>query len=256
MAMALPVQDQDAGHSVWYDGFGFTFSEELGSSVNITDVIGDDPDVGPLAPSAPSTRFSLYGPARNPRAGGQRGTVELYRVDELSAYPAQTATLQALQALLADRPDLDPAADESPDSIPMLKDVGAAQAIRFLPTYVDADQLSGIVFVTAFTQDTFPFSDDSFTAIFQGISADGTTAITASIPLTIRVFPGEVSAAQIDRVFQEGGWERYLRQSLRRLRQAPEEAFAPSIGAIGAMVGSMTFTVGPEPTPSASPDAG
>jgi len=256
LLLAVPVQAQDADHSVWFDGFGFAFSEDLGSSVNITTVIGDDPEVGPLEASAPSTRFSLYGPARTPRAGGQLGEVQLFRVDELAGYAYQSGELEALGTLLADRPDLDPAEEGSPESIPMLEDVGAAQGIRFLPTYVDSDQLAGIVFVTAFVQDTFPFSADSFTAVFQGISTDGSTAITASIPLTISVFPEEVTSAQIDRVFQPGGWERYVRQSLRKLREAPEEAFSPTIGAIKAMVGSMTFGDALAPEPSASPPAG
>ncbi len=260
MLLALPVQAQDADpaaeHQVAFDGFGFAFTEELGSSVNITTVFGDDPDVGPTAPSAPSTLFSLYGPARTPRAGGQLGDVRLFRVADVAGYEVQSATLEELATLLAERPDLASGAAGSPESIQLLVDVGAAQAIRFLPTYVDSDQLSGIVFVTVFLQDTYPFSADSFTAVFQGISADGTTAVTASIPLTVSVFPEEVTSAQIDRVYQPGGWERYLRQSLRKLQQAPEEAFSPSIAAIGEMIGSMTFGVALEPAPSASPDGG
>ena len=46
LLVAVPVHAQDADHSVSFDGFGFTFSEELGSSVNVSTLIGDDPAGG------------------------------------------------------------------------------------------------------------------------------------------------------------------------------------------------------------------
>ena len=263
MLLALPAhaQSPDPGpvpdvHVVAFDGFSFAFSDELASSVNITSVLGDPAQTGPLAPTAPSTRFSLYGSTRRPVPGGQRGDVQLFRVADREGYRFMSGQLDELAALLADRPDLTQGAEGAPASIPLLEDEGAAQAIRFLPTYVDTDDLAGIMFVTAFAQDTYPFTRDSFTAVFQGISTDGTLAVTARFPLVIDVLPEEPSAELLDRVFAPGGWEPYLRRTLRRLAQAPADAFAPPIGSIGTLIGSMAFEDAVLPQAPPIPDAG
>jgi hypothetical protein len=237
---------------VAYDDISFVLPEDVASSVNITRLLGDDPDVGPLAPEPPSTRFSLYGEVGRPVPGGQRGRIAVYRAADLAAYPATLAVAEELTALLEARPDLASDADGAPDQIPLLDDEGAGQAIRFLPTYVDTDAMSGVVFVTAFAQDTFPFSRGSFVAVFQGISADGSAYIAASIPLTIDSFPAEPTAEQIDRVLG-GGWQTYLRRSLRRLAETPAEGFTPSIASIGTLFGSIVVGEVADPEASAPP---
>jgi hypothetical protein len=247
-----------AANLVGYGDISFLLPADVASSVNTTRLVGDDPDVGPFAPEPPSTRFSLYGQVRRPAPGGQRGTLAVYRAADLGAYPATLAAAEDLVALLDARPDLTSDADGAPDQIPMLTDEGAAQAIRFLPTYLDTDTLSGVVFVTAFAQDTVPFSRDSFVAVFQGVSTDGSTFVAASIPLTIDAFPVEPTAEQIERVLS-GGWQSYLRRSLRRLGETPAEGFTPSIASIGTLFGSITIgepEAGPDASSQPAPPAG
>jgi hypothetical protein len=258
LLVALPVRAQspdaaDAPPSTFvaYDDISFLMAEDIATSVNITRLAGDAPDVGPLAPGPPSLRFSLYGEAGRPLPGGQHGEMTFLRAADLEEYPATVRSVNQLIELLNARPDLAAGADGSPDELPILEDVGAAQAIRFLPTYLDTESLSGVVFVTAFTQDAYPFSRDSFVAIFQGISADGSTVVSASIPLIVGSFPKEPTAEQIDRVLA-GDWDGYLRRSLRRLAETPADGFSPSIASIGTLFESITFSDAAAATPQAS----
>jgi hypothetical protein len=244
-------------HTVAFDGFAFTFAGDLASSVNISTLVGDRSG-GPSVPTPPSTLFSLYGRARAPKVGGQRGQVQLFRVADLPADGYAAAQLRQLNDILDQRPDLDPVTDGSPDTIPLLVDMDAAQGIRALATYVDTDEVTGIAFVTAFVQDAYPYSSASFTAIFQGRSVDGSTAILASFPLTTQLFPKEVPDALVQRVSSANGWQRYQRQAMRTLAGAGSDAFSPSLRSITALIDSMTFAPVPEPgaSPSATPSGG
>ena len=239
-------------HTVHFDGFAFSFADDLASSVNVSTLLGERSG-GPSQPTPPSTLFSLYGRTRAPRVGGQRGQVQLFRVADLPADGYAAAQLRQLNEILDQRPDLDPATAGSPVSIPLLVDMDAAQGIRALATYVDTGEVTGIAFITAFIQDAYPYSSGSFTAIFQGRSLDGSTAILASFPLTTGLFPNDVPAALVDRVSTAKGWQRYQRQAMRTLAGAGPDAFSPPLASIWASIGSMTFA--PEPASGASPSA-
>jgi hypothetical protein len=242
-------------HGVFFDGVGFLFSDELGASVNVTTLLGDAQDSGPFAPEPPSLRFSLYGPARTPRTGGQTGEVQVMLVADLEAMDYEARLLGELRSLLADRPPLGQGEAGSPGSIPLLVDENAAQGVRARAVYVDTEALSGVLFVTAFIQNTYPFSDDSFRAVFEGLSNDGTLAVHASFPLVASGFPRTISSELADRVQTEDGWRRYAQQVARRLDRASDGSFAPSLTAIDGLVRSIRIqgVSAPGPSPSASP---
>lgn len=245
----VPASTPVPVHLVAFDGFAFTFANGLAASVNVSTLIGDRSG-GPSEPTPASTLFSLYGRGRAPKTGGQRGQVQLFRVADLPVDGYAASQLPLLNEILDQRPDLDPATDGSPESIPLVVDMNAAQGIRALATYVDTEDVTGIAFVTAFIQDTYPYSSASFVAIFQGRSVDGSTAILASFPLTTKLFPKEVSDALVEGVSSAKGWQRYQREAMRTLSGA-SDAFSPPLASIAALIDSMAFA--PEPAPEASP---
>jgi hypothetical protein len=250
---AAPVSTPLPEHTVAFDGLTFTFAGDLASSVNVSTLVGDRSG-GPSEPTPPSTLFSLYGRGRAPKVGGQRGQLQLFRVADLPADGYAASQLGLLDQILDQRPDLDPTIDGSPESIPLVVDMDAAQGIRALATYVDTEDVTGIAFVTAFVQDTYPYSSTSFMAIFAGRSVDGSAAILASFPLTTKLFPKEIPDALVQRVSSAKGWPRYQRQAMATLSGA-SDAFFPSLASIAALIDSMTFApeATAEPSPSAAP---
>ncbi len=237
---AAPGPTSGVTHRIAFDGFTFTFTKDIAQSVNVSTLTAGEPG-GPTVPEPPSTMFSLYGATRSPRAGGGRGEIQLFRVSDLQADRSLSKSLRDLQSILDQRPDLDPTAEGSPQEIPLVIDFDAAQGIRVLATYVDTGEMTGVTFVTAFVQNTYPYTSDAFTAMFEGLSTDGSTAILATFPLTTTLFPKEVPTDLVARVSSNAGWQRYQRQALATLDEAGAAAFSPSLASISVLIASMAF---------------
>lgn len=237
---AASAPTSDVTHRIAFDGFTFTFTDDIAQSVNVSTLTAGEPG-GPTVPAPPSTTFSLYGATQTPRAGGSRGEVQLFRVSDLQADRTLSKSLRDLQSILDERPDLDTTAEGSPQDIPLVIDIGAAQGIRVLATYVDTGEMTGVTFVTAFVQDTYPYTAGAFTAVFEGFSTDGSTAILATFPLTTTLFPNEVPIGLVERVSTNAGWQRYQRQALATLNEAGAAAFSPSLASISVLIASMAF---------------
>jgi hypothetical protein len=267
VVMGLPVQAQVGGGSVSFDDVSFTFDEELGSSVNITRVPGQPPDLDVIVgPQSPHVVFSLYG-ARDegsgvPRVGRTGGVVHAFATADLAGYEAATAQLDELRALLAERPDLaafmEVGSDASAGGLPHLPfDLGAAQVLRARATYVDTAQLSGIAYIAAYRQDVFPFSADEFWYTFQGLSADGDWYVSADFQVEAGMFPARARVPRRDQDRFVRQWDEYLEESTRALNDADPGAFGPPLTSVDALVRSITFgampsaDVSPAPAPAA-----
>jgi hypothetical protein len=268
VVMGLPVQAQVGGGSVSFDDISFTFDAELGSSVNITRVPGEPPDLEVIVgPQSPHIAFSLYGArdegSRVPRVGRSGGVVRAYVTADLAGYEAATSELEELQALLAERPDLGDYMVVDPDGgsgrLPHLPlDLGAAQVLRARATYVDTPQLSGIAYLVAYRQDVFPFAAGDFWYTFQGLSADGTRYVSADFLVEAGMFPARARVRRRDQDRFVRQWNEYLDESTRTLNDADPGAFTPPLTSVDALVRSIAFDAIPSadvsPAPAASPE--
>jgi hypothetical protein len=256
--LGLPVQAQDAGSTVWFDGVGFTFDRQLGYSVNITQVPGQPPDLQSIdVPDARHTVFTLYGRrpelGKVPRVADATGEVRVYRTADLARYDLASKQLAQLRSMLADRPDLAPfmalgKEDVFGDELPFLPIPDAGQLLRARAHYVDTPEVSGIAYLLALGQDTFPMTADDFWYTFQGLSADGTRLITVLYAIKASTFPDRISDKAAERSLQD--WPAYVNKSTATLNAAAPSAFSPPLTSIDALVRSITFEGFPAASPS------
>jgi hypothetical protein len=249
LALPLPALGQDDESSVSFDGAGFSFDASLGSSVNITRVPGQPAEAEqPFGPDLPHLAFTLYGPraefSRVPRVGDAPGVIRAYRVDDIAGYEEASEQLAALQALLAERPDLGTFMEVSEDGsgvrLPHLPvDTAAAQVLRARVAYVDTPAVSGVAYVAGYRQDIAPFVQSDFWYTFQGLSADGTWYVAADFVVEAGMFPERIRTRDYERVADR--WVEYLEESTRTLNEAEPGAFTPPLTSIDALVESFTF---------------
>src|SRR5689334_4956011 len=141
----FPALAQDGtSSSVQFNGFGFTFDSALATNVNITQYPGDAPDLQqPGGPEPRYTQFNLYSQPPAPEAAYDAPiSVRVYSIADVAAYPDSIAQVQALQNLVAQRPDLASFMTVNSDntasnSLPYLPVMAAAQAIRARAQYVE-----------------------------------------------------------------------------------------------------------------------
>jgi hypothetical protein len=258
--LALPVRAQDGGGSVAFNGVGFSFSADLGSSVAVIQVTGTLPD-SPEDLDAPHLSFSLSNVrVERPTVPGpwrSDGVVSAYRTEDLEGADLAGEQYDQLQTLLAERPDLDTymvVVDlDVDDYLPYLPVAGGGQLLRARAEYIDTPEVSGVAYVTAFSQDLTRLAASDFWYTFQGISADGSWYVALSWVLTVDGFPARVG----------GGLPRdypaYLNRTIATINEAGAETFSPSLTSLDALARSFTFEApsagepSPGPSPSASP---
>jgi hypothetical protein len=272
LTLAVPVQGQDGGSRVSFDGIGFSFDRTLGTGVNITQVRGrPSGNQGLDIPDATHLAFAIHHKrteeAKALRASAAPGVVRAYRVADLAGYEIASQRAEQLKTLLTDRPDLATYMTVTPDSIgnelPFLPVFPAGQAIRARAQYIDTPQLSGVAYLTVFRQDVSPFAAGDFWYAFQGLSADGTRYVSVTWVIDATMFPTRLSAREENR--QAKRWQKYLTESLATLDSAAPDAFTPPLTSLDALVRSITFegvpasepsplaSLTPSPGPSASP---
>jgi len=244
LVTAAPALAQEgAQHSVAFDGLRFSYDAALASGVAISAQSGSQPDVFP--PDPWRSEFLFYTARPIPESIWDAvGAVRVYPAADLAAHEATAAVLDQLQTLLADRPDLAAfgasLAEENSLTLPFLPVLPAGQAIRARAEYVDSPALSGIRYVTAYSEAAEPFTADAFVYTFLGLSADGGTAVSVIINLSAAGFPAELEpiddlGAFVDRLPE------YLAESTARLNEAAPESFTPSLALADALVESLAF---------------
>src|SRR5688572_5924078 len=165
---ALPAAAQEGMNAVSFNGIGFTFDASLANNVDISFYFGDPPDLEqPGGPDPAHTEFLLYtGDTVPPSSWEGAGSLRFYAASGLAGYEFPAQQLQALQTLLADRPDLassmTPTTDIGTNNLPFMPVFPAGQIIRAQAHYVDGAEVSGIAYVTVFRQDVSPFIASEF----------------------------------------------------------------------------------------------
>jgi hypothetical protein len=253
MLVAAPAAAQESPTAVRFDGVGFALDASLGSSVNSTLAPADPPNAEMFGfPHPQSVVFTVYDArsdgARVPRVGDANLTIRAWRTADLAGYEGVGARAEALETLLAERPDLAGSTGAGADALPFLPAFEAAQVLRAAPVYVDAPDVSGIAYLTAYAQDLFPFTSGSIWYTFQGLSTDGEWYVAVLAMLDTNLLPAEVTDRQVQRAVRD--WDAYLASTVGTLESAGPEAFTPTLGAVDDLVRSLTFGEPPAENPA------
>lgn len=157
-----------------------------------------------------------------------------------------TRSIMALDALLAEQP-ADP-----PPPLPVLPPPGGVNDVAVQVAYLDVPGMnaSGVRWVGRFSQDLSPVMNFQLRYIFQGLTADGQTLISASYPVTTTLLPDSMEAMTEDEAvaFNEDP-QAYLEATASALSFLAPADFSPSLDALDAMIQSLTIAV-PEVTVS------
>jgi hypothetical protein len=157
--------------------------------------------------------------------------------------------LNALDALLQERPDLSTyvgawvGLPEEAVSLPFLPWLNATQVLRSHPQYVEiAGVGSGIRYVTYYSQEAAPITDQRIFYNFQGLMAGGAYYVSAIFPVKTGVLPEEVDTSNIDwDTFAANYSEYYLPEAFALIDSLPDEAFYPSLSTLDALIQSIAF---------------
>jgi heat shock protein HslJ len=257
---ALPAAAQEGMNAVSFNGIGFTFDASLANNVDISFFFGDPPDLEqPGGPDPAHTEFLLYaGDTVPPSSWEGAGSVRFYAASGLTGYDFPTQQLQALQTLLADRPDLatfmTPTTDIGTNNLPFMPIFPAGQVIRAQAHYVDGAEVAGIAYVTVFRQDVSPFVASEFLYTFQGISTDGSMYVAATFPINATMFPAELPG-DFDYEAFSADFENYLNESIAKLNNAQPGEFSVPLNVYDAIISSIDFTAIGQPPAALTPVA-
>jgi heat shock protein HslJ len=250
---AVPVFAQEAGtNQIAFNGFSFSFPSSIGNNVNIWQYPGDSVDVQqPGGPEAPKTEFDVYAEVPPPPSFSSPAIVTVYSTANFTGYTEQEASFQKLQTLLAERPDLSSfmvASQDGSVDLSFLPPLPATQVVRARAAYVDLPTIQGISYVTAYRQDVSPFTSNSFTYTFQGISRDNAHYVSAQFLLDTALFPAEIPA-DTDMDALAAGFTDYLNESIATLNAATPDDFTPSLTVLDSVIQSFAFDATGEAAP-------
>jgi heat shock protein HslJ len=119
-------------------------------------------------------------------------------------------------------------------ALPRLPPAFASQAIVVKPAYIDNGVVSGIRYLTTYTQDpVFAITADRVEYTFQGISADGSRYISLISRLVTDALPAEAPADMLD------DYPAYLARTVQMLNELDEVSFAPALNVLDSIALSL-----------------
>ena len=244
--LSVAAQEDTTQHVVTFDAFHFSFTEELGTNVNIMQIPGDPVEsAGPGFSDAAKVQFNLYDAGQPNESLFETGGVRFYRMDDLLQYDFLEAQVEKLQMLLDERPDLaryEPAIN-NPElgSLPYVPVLTHGAIMTARAHYIETEALQGIAYVQVVRADLGPFMNRDFMYTVQAISRDSQYYVNATFNLTTGLFPETLEGMDFDmEAFQEQ-WPEYLAESISIVNQADTNDFTPSLDLLDALVQSITF---------------
>lgn len=230
-------------------GISFLLPAEVAAGATMTEEPADPVDLtippGGLAPAHTRFDFVDYAPAMADNAPPVMAAPELlvfktadfppYTFGEVSttSFPSELAELQRL---LETRPSL---ANE--DQLPVLPLVAGSQMFHAREYYIDFANGSGIFYLTLNALSVDPLMEGQIVAVFQGVSDDGETYISAAFPLDTGIL-FDVLPDNFDMEAFERGYQDVLASTRAALNEWPGGSMTPPLGALRAMFGSITVT--------------
>lgn len=146
-------------------------------------------------------------------------------------------SVDALEAVLAEQP-------VDPQSLPVLPPPGGVNDVAVQVAYLDVPGMdaSGVRWVGRFSQDLSPVLNYQLRYLFQGLTADGQTLISASYPITTALLPDNAETMTADEVaaFEEDP-QAFLEATASALTFLAPTDFSPSLAALDAMIQSLSL---------------
>ncbi|HZQ09232.1 MAG TPA: copper resistance protein NlpE N-terminal domain-containing protein [Anaerolineae bacterium] len=170
--------------------------------------------------------------------------VYVYPVDGLKKLDSSVAKgVESLQALLNEKPT-NPQGD-----IFVVPLIPSAQGMRTQVRYLDFVNGSGVRFVTYYSQDISPVTNDRVFYTFQGITLDGKWYVSVFWPVTTPALPNGDNAPDTSH-YNAKQFEEYLNAIIDVLNNLPPAGFVPNLTLLDNMSQSLNVSpLLPTPTP-------
>lgn len=145
-----------------------------------------------------------------------------------------TAEADALEALLDERPEL-----ALEDTLPRLPLMAPPLAFHARERYINFDGGSGIFYLAYYTFDVDILLEGSIVAVFQGLSDDGSTYISAVLPINTNYLPAE-RPESFDYEAFSAGYGDYITSIKIAMNGQPSVTFEPTLDDLYAMFASIS----------------
>jgi uncharacterized protein YjbI with pentapeptide repeats len=230
--------------AVDYQGVHFEYDSTLAESVW--------PETAPAEEGAPDSPGWLVWPehvqitfasVREP--GSPRiGSMGPFTHPQIMVFPAHQYGLMSdfaqdeienLEALLEARP---PA---SPDTLPLLPLINAAQVIHSQARYLDFQNGSGVRFLTQYSQDIYPIVNQHLFYTFQGLTQDGAYYVAAAFPIDAAGLPDEPDISDWNAF--SAGYQDYLTATVSQLDALASDEFEPDLALLDRVIQSLSISV-------------
>jgi hypothetical protein len=244
-AESTPVTEYPGATWVEAGGLRFLLPAEVANDVTETQVeavpLDDTGFFGDAIPAHSRIDFVDYLPDDSPEINRNLFVEPVIRVFNTADFPEYetedgTGYTGQLGILLG---ILEGTIRRSPDTqLPYLPVVNAAQVFRSREQQIMFNGGRGLVYLTTFAQDVFPATEGTVQLTFQGITDDGSKYISAVFPLDTSILPDEIGE-DFDYEAFSANYEAYLAETREALDALPDDAFAPQLDALLALIGSI-----------------
>jgi putative hemolysin len=175
----------------------------------------------------------------------QRQQLNLATMPQIVVYPADAyaamqplakTQIDQLQALLAEE------AAAPGGSLPYLPLHNAAQVFHSQLAHLPFRNGAGVRYVTAFSQEASPVTNQQLIYTYQGLTDDGRYYVTAFFPLTTAVLPDTVQVEDWEAF--NANYSTYVRETLAALNDLTPQGFSPGLTLLDAVVTSLQVNPG------------
>jgi Leucine Rich Repeat (LRR) protein len=225
---------------VQYQGVQFEFNSTYAESVW--------PEIGAAQPSSEGgpdwelrpehVRFTFA--SQSQTGSFQAGGIGISGQPQILIYPTRTFSkmsemakgeIEGLQALLEARPAV-------PDQeIPLLPLINAAQVFHSQVKYLDIQNGRGVRFITQYSQDVSPITNQRIFYTFQGLTADGAYYVAAYFPVTASGLSDEPTTDDWEAF--NAGYEAYLVETVNDLNGLQAHEFKPDLDSLDQVIQSL-----------------
>lgn len=158
---------------------------------------------------------------------------QLYKGEQLKAFNQRINTLKSL---LAKRPAT------VNDSIPVLPDIESDQVIRAQIKYLNFSGGSGVRFLTHYSFDVSPITNQGLFYTFQGLTNDGKYYVAVYYPISAQNLPNDPEVViQGDYDAFGRNFSSYMQRTIRNLNQLPATDYNPNLINLDQMVQSISI---------------